>query len=660
MRHNHKRISQESRRVGLIESLENRRLLSAGQAFYLDQDFRAGALDTVSTSGTGAAFLSGTGYPSQFLTDGTNFYVISGPAAPGPQLYSIEEFSATGQVINQSVLGDLTSDPTGSAISGSRLFAANQPAAGSVSEYTTGGQLVHALLITNLPTANIRLYVDGNLLLVSNGIDSGISAYNSSNGALVSSSFITPSASSGGQYFGLVLNNGSIFANSINGTVDQFDAASGTLTKEDILTLPNWQYTPYSSNVVATSDSIVATYMAIDNNQIFIAEERYSGGEASEMREYSMSGTLEATVDLPESNDLSSGQPIGLFVMGTSGQSLTDQLAFSASPTSTQIGSAIATTAVQIESPAGTATNDNLAVTLSLSGGIAGATLGGTTTVRAVNGVATFSDLSINLPGDGYTLTATCGAYQSAVSAPFSIIPKSVLLPSFGKTSVPASVVTGLPWGARLPVVLSNTGSLLHGKVTVNLFANTSPTLDGNQVLLKSVVRKKLVLRAGRRALIGISVPSLAADFAPGTYYLIAQVVDPLERTQLVATAQTITVAAPNVAGSVALVVTEHYTQALGQNQIVNLTVTVTNSGNVLLKGQTLSITSTYSAGLATVVVATHKFGRALAVNGIRTFKLRYRTTKATAPGLYFMLAGVSVAGNPVLVQGSAYLDLTK
>ena len=62
------------------------------------------------------------------------------------------------------------------------------------------------------------------------------------------------------------------------------------------------------------------------------------------------------------------------------------------------------------------------AITLSISTNPAGGTLSGTTTVNAVNGVATFSGLSINNPGDGYVLTATASGLTSAVSNSFNIL----------------------------------------------------------------------------------------------------------------------------------------------------------------------------------------------------------------------------------------------
>jgi hypothetical protein len=58
--------------------------------------------------------------------------------------------------------------------------------------------------------------------------------------------------------------------------------------------------------------------------------------------------------------------------------------------------------------------------------GTTGATLSGTTTVAAVAGVATFSDLSIDLPGTGYTLWALTmigGRPFSGISGRFDITP---------------------------------------------------------------------------------------------------------------------------------------------------------------------------------------------------------------------------------------------
>ena len=55
-------------------------------------------------------------------------------------------------------------------------------------------------------------------------------------------------------------------------------------------------------------------------------------------------------------------------------------------------------------------------VTLALANNPAGGTLGGTLTATAVNGVADFPGLTINNPGNGYTLQATTNGLTSATT----------------------------------------------------------------------------------------------------------------------------------------------------------------------------------------------------------------------------------------------------
>ena len=70
-----------------------------------------------------------------------------------------------------------------------------------------------------------------------------------------------------------------------------------------------------------------------------------------------------------------------------------------------------------------TASSSSAAVTVAItqSTGTSGALLSGTTTVNAVNGVASFSGLGINLAGSGYTLTATSGDLFPVTSSAFSV-----------------------------------------------------------------------------------------------------------------------------------------------------------------------------------------------------------------------------------------------
>src|SRR5206468_1582996 len=62
----------------------------------------------------------------------------------------------------------------------------------------------------------------------------------------------------------------------------------------------------------------------------------------------------------------------------------------------------------------------------------AGLTLGGTTTVAAVNGVATFGDLTVSQTGSGYWLTASATGLARAASSAFDVTPGAATQLVFG------------------------------------------------------------------------------------------------------------------------------------------------------------------------------------------------------------------------------------
>src|ERR1700693_1604079 len=82
------------------------------------------------------------------------------------------------------------------------------------------------------------------------------------------------------------------------------------------------------------------------------------------------------------------------------------QLVFNPQPGNGVYGSALSpAVTVYVEDQSGNiVTSDNSTVGLSVGGGPAGATLSGTTSVQAVNGVATFNNLFVSAAG-AYTLT---------------------------------------------------------------------------------------------------------------------------------------------------------------------------------------------------------------------------------------------------------------
>ena len=96
---------------------------------------------------------------------------------------------------------------------------------------------------------------------------------------------------------------------------------------------------------------------------------------------------------------------------------ITDQLVVTDQPPQSVAAGAGFGLTVAAEDPDGQVdTVFNGPVTLALGNNPGGGTLGGTLTATAVNGVATFSGLSINQTGDGYTLLATSTSLPSVTT----------------------------------------------------------------------------------------------------------------------------------------------------------------------------------------------------------------------------------------------------
>jgi hypothetical protein len=101
-----------------------------------------------------------------------------------------------------------------------------------------------------------------------------------------------------------------------------------------------------------------------------------------------------------------------------------DHLLFLQQPTNTAAGQTISPVIAEVVDAFGNVeTSDNSdTITLSLGTNPSGGTLSGTLTLTVVNGVATFSDLAIDLAGSGYTLHATVGGgLPDSDSNPFNI-----------------------------------------------------------------------------------------------------------------------------------------------------------------------------------------------------------------------------------------------
>jgi hypothetical protein len=185
------------------------------------------------------------------------------------------------------------------------------------------------------------------------------------------------------------------------------------------------------------------------------------------------------------------------------------KLVFAQEPLGTTAGNTLNPVMVDVEDKYGNiVTGDNSCVTLSIAYGPAGAKLNGTTSVHAVDGVATFSNLSLNTAGD-YTLRANGPGLASALSDTFAIAPgpathMSFLIlpacPKHGKTfSVQVAlldeygnVATGDTSTVTLTLGAHPKNAVLSGTLTaavidgVATFSNLSVNLAGAYTLTAS------------------------------------------------------------------------------------------------------------------------------------------------------------------------------
>lgn len=102
------------------------------------------------------------------------------------------------------------------------------------------------------------------------------------------------------------------------------------------------------------------------------------------------------------------------------------RIAIISQPTNTPAGSTMAPVQVAIQNPQGqTVGSTNAAITLSIvpGTGTAGAVLTGGGPQNAVNGLATFTNLRINLAGTGYQLQVTASGFATIASTPFNVTP---------------------------------------------------------------------------------------------------------------------------------------------------------------------------------------------------------------------------------------------
>src|SRR6184192_3360742 len=281
---------------------------------------------------------------------------------------------------------------------------------------------------------------------------------------------------------------------------------------------------------------------------------------------------------------------------GPTAPAVPTQLAFSVQPTTTtaghQITPAVQVTALDAGGRPVPGFTQNVTVTLTAGTGTSGATLTGTTTVAAANGVATFYALTLDKSSTGYTLTATASGLSAATSARFDINPGPATHLVF--TVQPGNATAGATIAPAVEVTAQdasgNTVPTFTGQVTVAL-GGTNPsggTLAGTKAVaavsgvasfatLSIDKSGSYWLTAGGGA--GLSVGT-SSDFSvvPGPATQLAFTVQPVTTTAGHQIAPAVQLSALDALGNVAPGFTGDVTVALGGTNPSGGTLTGTTS----------------------------------------------------------------------------------
>src|SRR5204862_109390 len=193
------------------------------------------------------------------------------------------------------------------------------------------------------------------------------------------------------------------------------------------------------------------------------------------------------------SNRPGTGYPLAASASGLTGNTsatfhitpgTTALLVFTVQPSSAASGTAI-TPAVQVtaqDAQGNTATPFSGNVALAIAANPGGGTLAGTTSVAAVNGVATFANVSIDKVGTGYTLAASATGPGGATSTAFNITPgaASHLVFSAEPTTTTAGSVITPAVQVTAQDAQGNTAAGFTGNVSVAVGTNPAGgTLSG-------------------------------------------------------------------------------------------------------------------------------------------------------------------------------------
>jgi hypothetical protein len=273
----------------------------------------------------------------------------------------------------------------------------------------------------------------------------------------------------------------------------------------------------------------------------------------------------------------------------------TTQLVFTTQPTNVAAGAAIPAVVVTAQDAQGNTTPAFVgAVVVAIGTNPASGTLSGTKTVNAVAGLATFSTLSIDKPGTGYTLSATAASVTGTFTSGAFNVTVGVLS-QLVFSQQPTNAVAGVAIGPAMTVTaqdaVGNTVTTFNGNVTLTIGTNpVGGTLFGAATVAAA---------SGVATFSGVSIDKASAGYVltatagAVNKQSLAFTISPAQPTQLVFTTQPLQTAAGATIPTVVVTAEDQFNNVATAfaNQ-----VTVAISSGTGKAGATLSGTKTVSA----------------------------------------------------------------
>ncbi len=165
------------------------------------------------------------------------------------------------------------------------------------------------------------------------------------------------------------------------------------------------------------------------------------------------------------------------------------QLAITAAPpASLTAGSAFALSATIEDAYGNLETTDNNNVSLALSSRPSGASLGGILTIPATGGVASFSGLTLDQAGSGYSIQVASMGLTTATTTSFAVNPAAPAQLVI-TAQPPTSIMAGRSFGVAVAVedAFGNTEPSYDGDITLALMAGAAGTSLGGDLTIPTV-----------------------------------------------------------------------------------------------------------------------------------------------------------------------------